>query len=197
MMRFDHTTRFLHLYMMLAVLMQQFSSQWMKVPKPGETAQAIESVFLSVHEWNGFITLAIVVFYLMYITNDSDDWKRLFPWANASGCRGLWQEVRFDVPGWLKGRLKGPAESHHIAGFVHGLGVLLMIALGSTGIMIFMRLKSSGEANEELRMLRNLHASLGTCMWIYIFAHAGMAIMHQIKGHDVFRAIFSLKADDS
>jgi len=195
-MRFSRTTRWLHLAITLAVFIQLISEQLMKVPKPGETVQTIEAIFLGLHEWNGFIALAIVVFYLMYLANDSDDWKRLFPWMSTAGCKGLWQEIRFDIPGWLKGRLKRPAEAHHIAGTVHGLGTLLLIGLGSTGIMIFMGLESSGEMNAEIKLLRSLHASLGTLIWIYVFGHTGMAILHQLKGHNVFREMFSLKADD-
>jgi len=140
--------------------------------------------------------LAIAAFYLMYLANDSDGWKRPFPWVSASGCKGLWQEIHFDIPGWLKGRLKRPGEARYIAGTVHGLGMLLIIALGSTGIMIFMRLETSGEMNDELRLLRELHADLGTFMWAYLFGHAGMAIIHQLKGHNVLREMFGLKADD-
>jgi len=195
-MRFSRTTRLLHLTITLAVLIQLISGQLMKVPKPGEVVHLIESMFLGLHEWNGFVVLAIVAFYLMYLTDDSSGWARLFPWMSTSGCKGLWQEICFDIPGWLKGRLKEPAESNHIAGTVHGLGILLSIGLGSTGIMIFMRLSSGGEMNDELRLLKELHADLGTLMWIYIYGHASMTIIHQLKGHNVLRDIFSLKADD-
>jgi len=195
-MRFDRTVRSLHLYMMLTVLVQLISSQLMKVPRPGETVQSIKSIFLGLHEWDGFIVLAIVAFYLMYMSNDRDDWKRLFPWMSATGCKGLWQEIRFDIPGWLKGRLKKPAEAHYIADMVHGLGILLIIGLGSTGIMIFMRLETSGEMNEDLRLLRGLHAYLGALLWIYMLGHVGMTLIHQLKGHDILRDMFSLKEVD-
>jgi len=195
-MRFDRTVRSLHLYIMLTVLVQLISGQLMKVPRPGETVQSIGSIFLGLHEWDGFIVLAIVAFYLMYMGNDCDDWKRLFPWMSASGCKDLWQEIRFDIPGWLKGRLKKPAEDHYIADMVHGLGILLLIGLGSTGIMIFMRLESSGEINEEIKLLRGLHAYLGTLLWVYMLGHVGMTIIHQLKGHNVLREMLSLKEVD-
>jgi cytochrome b561 len=194
-MKFNRTTRLLHLTIMLSVLLQLLSEQLMKVPKPGESVQTYEAIFLNLHEWNGFVVLGLAVFYIMYLTDDSDDWKRLFPWASTSGCKGLWQEIRHDMPGWLTGQLKTPDEAHHIAGTVHGLGILLAIALGSTGIMIFMGLESSGEMNEDIKLLRELHSDLGTLMWFYIFGHAGMAIMHHVKGHSLLREMFSLKAD--
>jgi len=195
-MRFNRTVRSLHLYIMITVLIQLISEQLMQVPKPGETVSSIESIFLGLHEWNGFIVLAIAAFYLMYLANDGDDWKRLFPWMSVSGCKGLWQEIRFDIPGWLKGLLKKPAEAHYIADMVHGLGILLIIGLGSTGIMIFMGLESSGETNRDIKLLRTLHANLGTLIWIYMFGHVGMTLIHQLKGHNVFREMFNLKADD-
>jgi len=194
-MRFNRTVRLLHLFVMLAVMIQLVSEQLMKVPKPGETVRPVEAIFLGLHEWNGFIVLTIVAFYLMYLANNSDDWKRVFPWMSASGCKGLWQDIRLDIPGWLKGRLKNPAEAHRIAGTVHGLGILLLIGLGSTGIMIFMRLESSGEMDADIKLLRELHAYMGNLIWIYLYGHAGMAILHQLKGHNVFREMFSLKKD--
>jgi len=194
-MRFNRTARLFHLYIMLTVLMQLISGQLMKVPKPGDTVRSIETIFLSLHEWNGFIVLGLVALYLMYLTNNSDDWKRLFPWMSTSGCKGLWQEIRLDIPGWLKGHLRKPAEAHHIADTVHGLGILLLIGLGSTGIMVFMGLESSGEMNGDIKLLRELHAYLGTWIWIYMFGHAGMTIIHQLKGHNVLREMFNLKED--
>ncbi len=195
-MRFNRLTRFLHLCIMLGVLIQLISSQLMQVPKPGETVSAVEAIFMELHEWNGFIVLAIVAFYLMSLTDDRDDWKRLFPWLTVNGCKGLWQEIRFDMPGWLKGRLKKPAEAHYIAGTVHSLGILLLIALGSTGIMIFMGLESSGEMNDEIKLLRALHENLATLLWIYLFGHIGMTIIHQLKGHSVLKDMFKLKEDN-
>jgi len=196
-MKFNRTARLLHLYMMLTVLIQLASEQLMKVPKPGETVRPVEAIFFTIHEWNGFIVLAIAAFYLMYLTNDRGDWERLFPWMSASGCKGLWQEIRVDIPGWLQGRLKEAEEARYIAGTVHGLGILLVTGLGSTGIMIFMGLASSGEMSEDIKLLRELHEWLGTLIWVYLFGHAGMAIIHQLKGHNVLGEMFNLKEDDS
>jgi cytochrome b561 len=195
-MRFNRTARLLHMSVMIAVLMQLLSEQLMKVPKPGETVLPVEAIFLGLHEWNGFVVLALAVFYLMYLSDNSDDWKRLFPWLSASGCKGLWQEIRFDIPGWLKGQLKEPAEAHYIAGTVHGLGILLTIVLGCVGIMIFMGLESSGEMNEDIKLLRELHSDLGTLLWIYVIGHTCMALLHQFCGHNVLREMFNLKTDE-
>ncbi|MFQ5582345.1 MAG: cytochrome b/b6 domain-containing protein [Mariprofundaceae bacterium] len=194
-MRYDRTVRIFHLIIMITVLAQLLTEQLMKVPKPGEAIQPFEALLFGIHEWNGFVILALVAAYIMYLTDDKDDWKRLFPWTSASGCKGLWQEIRLDVPGWLKGRLKRPADAHHIAGTVHGLSILLAIGLGSTGIMIFMGLESDGSMSPEIKLLRDLHSKMGTLMWIYMFGHTGMALMHQLSGHRILQDIFSLKDD--
>jgi len=193
--RFSRGVRVLHLSMTLGVLLQLVSEQLMEVPKPGETIQPMEALFLTLHEWNGFVVLGIAFFYLMYLANDGDEWKRLFPWLGVDGCKGLWREIRTDIPGWIQGRLRPPTEAHYLAGTVHGMSILLMIGLGSTGILIFMGLESSGEMSEDIRLLRNLHANLGTLMWIYLFGHAGMGLLHQLKGHHVLEQMFSLGAD--
>lgn len=196
-MKYDRTVRILHLAIMIAVLLQLLAEQLMKVPKPGEDMLLIEAIFFRIHEWNGFVVLGIIAVYIMYLTDDRDDWKRLFPWTSAAGCKGLWQEIRNDVPGWFKGRLKSPEEAHHIAGTVHGLGILLAIGLGSTGIMIFMGLESDGNMSPEIRLLRELHANMGTLMWIYVIGHAGMTIYHQLSGHHLLQAMFNLREDQT
>ena len=196
-LRFSRAVRLLHLSLMLGVLIQLLSEQLMKVPKPGETIRPVEAVFLALHEWNGFAVLALAAFYLMYLSNNSEDWKRLFPWMSAAGCKGLCREIRFDLPGWLKGRLRPPTKAHHIAGTVHGLGILLAIGLGATGTLVFMGLESNGGMSADIRQLRSLHASLGNLMWIYLFGHAGMAIIHQLRGHRVLGEIFNLTAGGS
>jgi len=196
-MRFSRGVRLLHLSIVLGVLVQLASEQLMKVPKPGETVRPMEALFLAVHEWDGFIVLGLSVFYLLYLANEGDDWKRLFPWLSAGGCKGLWEEIRSDIPGWLHGRLRPPTEAHYLAGTIHGMGILLAIALGATGVLIFMGLESGGGANSDVQLLRGLHSELGTLMWIYLSGHAGMSIIHQMKGHNVLGQMFTLRTDDT
>ncbi|MFQ5356184.1 MAG: cytochrome b/b6 domain-containing protein [Mariprofundaceae bacterium] len=196
-MRYDRSVRILHLAIMLDVLIQLVSELFMKVPKAGEMILPVERIVFMVHEWNGFIVLALVVAYIMYLTDGEGGWNRLFPWTSAAGCKGLWQEIRQDVPGWFRGKLKKPADAHYIAGTVHGLSILLVIGLGASGIMIFMGLESDGSMSPEIKLLRELHSKMGTLMWVYIFGHTGMALIHQLSGHRILQDMFSFREDAS
>jgi len=195
-MTYDRPVRILHFIIMLTIFFQLLTEQFMKVPKPGESISPLEALLFGIHEWNGFVVLALVIAYIMYLGDERDDWKRLFPWLGAAGCKGLWQEIRHDVPGWLKGQLKSPDEAHYLAGTIHGLSILLAIGLGSTGIMIFMGLESDGSMSPEIKLLRELHAKMGTLMWIYLFGHTGMALMHQLSGRRILQAMFNLREDE-
>lgn len=169
----------------------------MKLPKPGESAGELEALFLLMHEWNGFIVLGIVVFYLMHLADGGSEWRRIFPWLGAPGCKGIWREICTDIPGWFKGKLRSPGESHYIASTVHGLGILLLIALGATGTVMFIGIEPDGNMDRETKLLKDLHSSLGDLIWIYFLAHSGMALIHQLAGHRVFQDIFNFKSDRS
>ncbi len=194
-MRFTRTICSFHLAIVCLVTIQLTTELFMKLPKPGESVQEFEALFLLIHEWDGFIALGIVVFYLMHLADGSDEWKRIFPWMSAPGRKGIWRELCVDVPGWFRGKLKSSAEARYIAGTVHGLGILLIVALGATGTMIFIGIEPDGNMDRETKLLKDLHSDLGDMIWIYFLAHSGMALIHQVAGHRVFQNIFNFKAN--
>ena len=193
-MRFTRAIQSIHLAIVCLVSFQLFSEQMMEIPKPDKPTDATQALFLLLHEWNGFIVLGLAVLFLMLRADKSQERHSLFPWLSAAGWKGIFREVCSDIPGWFKGKLKTPEESFHIASSVHGLGILLLLGLGATGIMVFMGLEPNGYMDKDTKLIKDLHSSMGELIWIFVLGHSAMALLHQMAGHRVFQSIFSSKA---
>jgi len=193
-MRFTRAIQRIHLAIVCLVLFQLFSEQMMEIPKPDKPIDDIQALFLLLHEWNGFIVLGLAVLFLLLRSGQSQKTHSLFPWLSASGWKGIFKELAHDVPGWFKGKLKKSEESFHIASTVHGLGILLLLGLGTTGIMVFMGLEPNGYMDKDTKIIKDLHSSMGDLIWIFVLGHSAMALLHQLAGHRAFQSIFSSNA---
>jgi len=193
-MRFTRAIQSIHLAIVCLVSFQLFFEQMMELPKPDKPIDDIQALFLLLHEWNGFIVLGLAVLFLMLRSGQSQTTHSLFPWLSVSGWRGIFKELAHDIPGWFKGKLKKPEESFHIASSVHGLGILLLLGLGATGIMVFIGLEPNGYMDRDTKAIKDLHSSMGELIWIFVLGHSAMALLHQMAGHRVFQSIFSPKA---
>jgi len=200
-MRFSRAIQRIHLAIVCLVAFQLFSEQLMEIPKPGEAVDDVQALFLLLHEWNGFIVLGLAVLFLLLRADKSQQRHSLFPWLSTAGWKGLFKEIAHDVPGWFRGKLNKPEDSFHIASTVHGLGILLLIGLGATGIIVFAGLEPNGYMDRDTKLIKDLHTDMGTLIWIFVLGHSAMALLHQLAGHRVFQSIFSAKAgageDDS
>jgi len=193
-MRFTRAIQTIHLAIVCLVSFQLFSEQMMEIPKPDKPTDDTQALFLLLHEWNGFIVLGMAILFLMLRSDKSQERHSLFPWLSVSGWKGIFKELVHDIPGWFKGKLKKPEESFRIASSVHGFGILLLIALGSTGIMVFMGLEPNGYMDKDTKLIKDLHSAMGELIWIFVLGHSAMALLHQLVGHRVFQSMFIAKA---
>jgi len=193
-MRFTRAIQRIHLAIVCLVLFQLFSEQLMEIPKPDKAIDDTQALFLLLHEWNGFIVLGLAILFLMLRADKSQERHSLFPWLSVSGWKGLFKEICNDIPSWFKGNLKKPEESFHIASSVHGLGILLLLGLGATGIMVFMGLEPNGYMDRDTKLIKDLHSDMGDLIWVFVLGHSVMALLHQLAGHRVFQSIFISKA---
>jgi cytochrome b561 len=181
---------------MITILLQLISEQLMQVPQPGQSVLATGALFFGLHQFIGFVVLITVSVYLIVVIEKPEDRVRLFPWLDSSGRSGLWLEIKRDVPGWVRGKLRHPNEARLIAGTVHGMGISLALLLGVTGSIIYLEIEPDGGMSPALKLIRQCHEIMGTAMWIFVIGHAAMALMHQLRGHDVLRAMFRPAKED-
>ncbi len=194
-MKYDRTIRILHVGILISILLQLFGGNLIGIPETGHANGVIETLFIGIHEGIGSISLILVCVYLIVVMDEAAGRERLFPWINTAGRHSLWLEVRRDIPGWLHGRLPPPGESHFISGTVHGAGIALALFLGFTGSMLFLGIGPHGEILPDIRVIWEFHSITATMMWVFVAGHAGMALIHEFKGHGVLREMFRLGKD--
>lgn len=122
------------------------------------------------------------------------DLKYLFPW-DKNGRREIARESRV----LLRGSLPECGRGIGLSGFIHGLGLLAASGCALTGIIMFAMIPPghTGPPEDPIAFTRYTlqHKFFGEMLWIYWCGHIGFALLHQIAGHKVLGAIFSLKAD--
>jgi cytochrome b561 len=74
-----------------------------------------------------------------------------------------------------------------------GWGLLAASAMAVTGVTIFIGLGSTDQVTLGVHNLMEVHSTLATFMWIYLYDHALMALWHQLMGRRVLDAMFNFK----
>jgi len=193
-MVYDKVTRLLHWGFALLIPLQLLSEEFMKRPKPGRIRDDMQVFFFDMHEWVGMILLVVIVSHFVWVFISKDlSWARLYPYFSAQARAGLKQQIINDVPGWFKGKIADPSHESYLAGAVHGLGLLLVLAMGFTGAVMLYGMEDSGQMLGLVHEAKELHEGLGGLLWAYLIAHIGMTVIHKLLGHKIFSRIFSFQ----
>lgn len=187
MKTYPKINRILHSLFALMMVAQLINEEFMKRPKLVDGAPRVRSdeqiLFFDAHEWIGVILLIVVGLRFMMMLGHPDEVKRLFPFLSGERMRGVFADLK-EVPGWFTGKLKPPTDEDCLAGLVHGLGLLLGLAMGLTGTAMFVGMDPiNGTMNDFVHSLKEVHEVLGELLWYYVIGHVVMVVLHQIKGH--------------
>ena len=177
-------TKLLHGALLCSVLFQLIGSTWIEIP---ETTQP-GNFFCELHQIVGLVTLALVTAFWVWMIARRRETPiaALFPWASRTRLVALRGDMlrhchcirRLQIP---PARDDGP-----VASAVHGLGLLAALAMASTGAWLFTQDVPSGWVLEVHKLVSNL-------MWAYVVGHAGLAVLHQLAGHQVLQRMFRAK----
>ena len=187
MKTYTKINRILHALFALMMVVQLIDEAFMKRPKLVDGAPRMRSdeqiFFFDMHEWIGVILLVVVGLRFMMMLGNPEEVKRLFPFLSAERMKGVIADIK-EIPGWFTGKLKAPGDDDYLAGLVHGLGLLLGLALGLTGTAMFVGMDPiNGTMNEFVHQLKEIHEILGELLFYYVIGHVAMVVLHQIKGH--------------
>jgi len=189
-MRYSAEEKVLHFLIAGGMILEIILENWMLRPKSGETATASQVLFFGAHEFIGISILVIVMTRFMLMAGNRKDFLRLFPWFNKEGRQSLVHELKSDFPGWFVGKLKDTGEQDFLAKTVHGLGLLLALGLGLTGLLLFIEISPKETISTLGRGAIGIHDMMGTLLWIFISGHIAMTLYHQLLGHRVLQYIF-------
>lgn len=189
-MRYSSEEKVLHFLIAGGMIFQLVIKNWMQRPEPGKSVTESQVMLFGAHEFIGVCLLIVVVTRFMLMIGNRKSFLRLFPWLEAEGRHGLVNEIRNALPGWFTGQLKDAGERDFLAKTVHGLGLLLALGLGLTGLVLFVEIAPEGAMGALAKEVMEVHEVLGTLLWIFITGHVVMTLYHQLLGHRVLQYIF-------
>jgi len=187
MKSYPFINRILHALFASMMVFQLISEELMKRPKLVDGAPRIRTdeqvFFFELHEWFGIILLVIVGLRLSLLLGNPEEARKLFPFVSMDRMRGVVAELK-EIPGWLVGKIRAPGDDDYISGLVHGLGLLLGLALGLTGTTMFVGMDpTDGTMDGFVHTMKEIHELLGGLLFYYVIGHVAMALVHQLKGH--------------
>ncbi len=192
-MYYNQVTRLLHWGFALLIPLQLLSEELMKRPKPGRVRDDLQVFFFEMHEWIGMTVLTLVLLRLVWgLMSAESSWMRLYPYFSTAGRKLLAYELKNEVPNWFKGNLPNPSHERCMASAVHGLGLLLVLAMGLTGAVMLYGMQDSGKMLGWVHEAKEVHEMLGSLLWVYLIAHVGMTLMHMLLGHTMLKRIFCI-----
>ncbi len=190
-MRFNLAARSLHLLMVITVLFQLFSSLWMQVPEPGKLNHWEQHLFYWHALFFGWLALMVGFIYFFVVRTDPETWAQFFPWLVKERRAAFFNALKTEIPDLFRGKLAPAEPKSPLAGAVHGLGMLLLIGLGLTGLYVMQGVRSDGTMSSDVLIFLDLHAALGVMIWAFLGAHIFMTVYHLLLGHrelfDIFK----------
>jgi cytochrome b561 len=180
-------TRVLHAALLLSVLWQLIGSNFVERPRLNQPANG----FYEVHEIVGLATLALVAVFWLWsaFRRRETPFAALLPWLSAARLKALGADLGWHWAELRQRRLPGGEAETPLASAVHGLGLLTALAMGATGTWLYTQAIPGGLVLEAHKLIANL-------MWAYVVGHAGLAVLHQLAGHEVLQRMFDRTTSD-
>jgi len=94
--------------------------------------------------------------------------------------------------------LRLPAQNSEAAlpSAVHGLGLLLITAMATSGASYYMVLLIKATDNPVFRLILEIHQLLANFAWAYLIGHAGLGLIQHFTGNLPLTAMWSLRRDN-
>lgn len=184
--RHGRATRLLHAGVALAVIWQLGVSLAMQGPRgttPGDT-------LFSTHSYVGLAALGLIVLFWINLTlrRIGTNAGALFPWFSAERRAALWADTRAHLAALMRLRLPPYVEGSALASAVHGLGLLLMTLMAASGTAWWFT-----EPSAAAGVFENVHKLFANLAWVYLIAHAGLAVLHHLRGEASLSEMWSLR----
>ena len=188
-MTYSRTTRILHSLIALTITFQLIVSLVMEHPSNTRAMSQAGAFWFEWHEWIGLAATAVLLLSWIYrlVNFKRENQSMLFPWVNTAGRKHLLTELRM----FLTLKWKTLADTGPLAGTIHGLGLLIASAMAITGSILYIGLWPNNVANPNIRNMMEIHSTLATIMWIYLYGHVIIALWHQFVGHASIAKMFS------
>jgi len=178
--------KIVHGLIALSVAHQLGVSEFMSPPWE-DHGGALESSLYHLHETVGLsITVLIAIFSAQQYRRQRSTESALFPWTDAGARSALFVQLRRLLRGLARMSLPLAAETSRVAAAIQGLGLLAVGFMATSGTAIWI---SSGRP-ELAESWAELHETGAVLVWAYVAGHAGMALLHELRGEQLLKRIF-------
>lgn len=189
------TTRVLHIGLALVIIGQLTSSLWMEPPAPDEAGNQI----FQIHQYLGLTGFAVI--FLFWITvafrRRGTDAGLLLPWFSARRRAALLADLGAHLRALRAMQYPAHADHSPLAAAIHGLGLLLMTAMASSGALYYLINQGDPDAGGLVGVTMLVHTGLANLVWAYLIGHASVAVLNHATSHQSLRAMWSLQRDPS
>lgn len=177
--RHSRATRLLHAGVAIAIMVQLGTSLYMQGPDevdPGD-------LLFQVHRYSGLVAVVLALGLWLTILSRSrgTDLGALIPWFSLRRLAALWGDLRHHAVALAKLRFPPTDPLAALPSAVHGLGLLLITAMALSGTVYFGQVALGFHSAEPDGMLAmTVHLLLANLVWVYLIAHAGLAVVHHL-----------------
>jgi len=187
--RHTRATRAVHMLLALAVFYQLGTSLIMSGPKPGQA----DDIFFELHEYGGIATFSIVCTFwvVLLVRRQGTDPGALFPWLMQSRRAQLRDDLKSYWHSLRERSLPSYQPNSPVASAIHGLGLLLMTAMATTGVIWFAADFYGYQKSISVELIIEVHKLLSNLAWAYLVGHAGMALLHHVRQEASLREMWS------
>ena len=177
--RHNLTTRFFHGALALAIVTQLITSLAMEGPDEESAGDAL----FQLHRYAGLTAMALALGFWLVILGrrQGTSFGALFPWFSGTRRAAVFRDIGHYLKALTRLHLPEPDVDGPLSSAVHGLGLLLMTAMALSGTLYFIQVNlglHSPEPDDMPVML--VHFALGNLVWVYLIAHASLAVLHHL-----------------
>lgn len=173
-------TKVFHGSLALSIVVQLITSQFMHGPDSPK-----QTWIFSIHQYSGLVaaTLALGFWITLATRRKGTSLGALFPWFSGARLRALTDDMKTHIAALTKRRLPVHDPEAALPSAVHGLGLLLMTVMAGSGLAYYVIVWLGLHSVEPDDMLvMQVHFLFANLVWVYLIAHAGLALVHHMIG---------------
>lgn len=184
-------TRLFHAALALSIIVQLATSQFMIHPGRGREGDLL----FEVHEYSGLLAfvLALALFLRIAIRPRGTAFGQLFPWFSGSRLKALASDFGRHVRAAARFKLPPYDPEGAFPSAIHGLGLLLMGLMATTGTIYWLAGKLGAGQSPIVGTAMGLHETFSSLVWVYVIGHALLALVHHYTDHLSLTEMWSLK----
>lgn len=189
----SRATRLFHLAIALLVISQLATSRVMTSPKENRE----EDWLFEIHEYTGLVAFFVIAGFWLFTMYRLRGTRRgvLYPWFSRESLAALATDAKRHGQAFMKLRVPEHIEHAPLASAIHGLGILLVLLMACTGVTWFIGMQLGDMAHVWAEAAKEIHEFFSNVVWIYLFGHAGIALINHFAGKQSLTDMWSAGTD--